>query len=92
MGETPNTAQIISLFGSGYVPEAHGAEHVKEPQPFHRQRGVIVLLCLLALSTAAGAIAATNWSRTAPVPDEVWSTPTAVLKLPGGFGVDDAIY
>lgn len=92
MAETPNTTQIISPFGSGYIPESHDPQRAKEPNPFYRQRGVIVLLCLLALSTAAGAIASTTWSRKVQVQDETWGTPTGILKLPGGFGVDEAIY
>jgi len=92
MSETPNSTQIISPFGSGYVPESHDPDRGEKPKPFHQQRGVIVLSCLFALFIAAGCIAVTAWSHKAQAPGETWGTPSGVLKLPGGFGVDDAVY
>jgi hypothetical protein len=86
MGQTTNTTQVYSPFGSGYVPEAHDPEKPKA----RRNRGILLVGSLLAVS-AAGAIAATTWNRSSP---DVWAqeAPSSVLKLPGGFGVDDAVY
>jgi hypothetical protein len=91
MGQTTNTTQVYSPFGSGYVPEAHDPNRLEKPKPFHRRRGAVLLAFLLAVSTAAGAIAGLH---RAMQPDEIWAqeTPSSVLKLPGGFGVDDAVY
>ena len=93
MGQTTNSTQVYSPFGSGYVPESHDPDLVKRPKPSRRKRAVLLLVSGLALSTVAGAIAATTWNRMNQ-PDEVWAqeTPSSVLKLPGGFGVDDAVY
>jgi hypothetical protein len=91
MGQTTNTTQVYSPFGSGYVPEAHDPDQLKRPKPFHRRRGAVLLAFLLAVSTAAAAIA--GWHRVTQQ-DEIWAqeTPPSVLKLQGGFGVDDAVY
>ena len=90
MPQTQHTTQVYSPFGSGYVPEAHDPDQANKPRPFYRKRGVLLVVCLLAVS-AAGAIAATTWNRHAP---EAWAqeVPSSVLKLPGSFGVDDAFY
>ncbi|MEA2978650.1 MAG: hypothetical protein QOF09_473 [Alphaproteobacteria bacterium] len=93
MEQTTNSTQVYSPFGSGYVPEDHDPDLVNGPEPSPRKRAVLFLVSALALSTAAGAIAATTWNRMNS-PEQVWTqeAPSSVLKLPGGFGVDDAIY
>jgi hypothetical protein len=93
MEQTTNCTQVYSPFGSGYVPESHDPDLIRGPKPPRRKRAVLLLVSVLALSTAAAAIAATTWSRM-NYPEQVWAqeAPSSVLKLPGGFGVDDAIY
>ena len=92
MEQTTNSTQVYSPFGSGYVPESHDPDRAR-PKHSRRKRVVLVLVSVLAVSTAVGAIAATTWSRMNNA-EQVWAqeAPSSVLKLPGGFGVDDAVY
>jgi hypothetical protein len=92
MEQTTNSTQVYSPFGSGYVPESHDSDRVI-PKHSHRKRVVLVLVSVLAVSMAAGAIAATTWNRMNNA-EQVWAqeAPSGVLKLPGSFGVNDAVY
>ena len=92
MRQTKFTTQIYSLFGAGYVLEAHNPDSVGRSKQSPRKRNAVLAVLILGVSTAAGAIATTSWHR--PADAEVWAqeTPASVLKLPGGFGVDDAVY
>jgi len=91
MLQSKYTTQVYSLFGGGYVPEAHGGDPNNENKPSPVRRRAFLTVVILALSTAAGAIAATNWNRISP---DIWTqeTPASVMKMPGGFGVDEALY
>ena len=56
-------------------------------------KGPVILVAALIVATTAGAIAANH--RTRAVTPEVWkqfSTPAFILNLPGGYGVEDAVY
>jgi hypothetical protein len=89
MCHTKFTTQVYSLFGSGYVLEAHDPDSMNGNRRSPLKRRALLTVAILALSTAAGAYAA--WNRT---PDDLWTqeVPASVLKLPGGFGVDEAVY
>lgn len=88
MRHTRYTTQIYSLFGGGYVLEAHDADRPKGDKRSLARRRAVLAVSILALSTAAGAYAA--WNRTT----DVWTqdVPAIMFKLPGGFGVDEAVY
>jgi uncharacterized membrane protein YidH (DUF202 family) len=91
MLQSKYTTQVYSLFGGGYVPEAHGADPNDGNKRSPLRRRTFLTVVILAISTAAGAIAATNWNRTSP---DIWTqeTPASAMKLPGGFGVDEILY
>ena len=91
MLQSKYTTQVYSLFGGGYVPEAHGADPHNGNKPPPVRRRTFLTVVILAISTAAGAIAATNWNRAVP---DIWTqeTPASAMKLPGGFGVDEILY
>jgi hypothetical protein len=86
MRHTKYTTQVYSLFGGGYVLEAHDPNSMNDNKRSPLKRRALV--AVLVLSTAAGAYAA--WNRTT----DVWTqeVPATVMKLPGGFGMDDAVY
>jgi hypothetical protein len=88
MDQATHTTQVYSPFGSGYVPESHSPDQPPQKPP-GRRRGIIIVLGLLAISTAAGAIAATSWKRMATVEE---SAPRAIFKIPGAFGLEDSVY
>jgi hypothetical protein len=92
MDQTPHTTQIYSPFGAGYVPEAHSANPANDNKAVWRKRGPLLIGALLAASTAAGAITLTSWTRSSF--DEIWTQQSlpSVMKLPGAFGIDEAIY
>jgi len=91
MLQSKYTTQVYSLFGGGYVPEAHGADPNDGNKRSPLRRRTFLTVVILAISTAAGAIAATNWNRAVP---DIWTqeTPASAMKLPGGFGVDEILY
>jgi hypothetical protein len=91
MLQSKYTTQVYSLFGAGYVPEAHDADPHNGNKPSPVRRRTFLTVVVLAVSTAAGAIAATNWHRASP---DIWTqeTPASAMKLPGGFGVDEVLY
>jgi hypothetical protein len=91
MRQSKYTTQVYSLFGGGYVLEAHGGDPNDENKRSPVRRRALLTVAILALSTAAGAIAATNWNKTNP---DIWTqgAPISVMKLPGGFGIEDVLY
>ena len=89
MDQTTHTTQVYSPFGSGYVPESHLPDRPPPNKASGGKRSMAVVLGLLALSTAAGAIAATTWKR---VPAVEESAPPLVFKIPGAFGLEDPVY
>lgn len=93
MRASTHTTQVYSVFGSGYVPEDHGhGVALKESGNPLREKWTITLVAFLCVAVTAGAIAAVNQTR-APPPD-LWkqATPTFILNLPGGYGVEQALF
>ena len=93
MRQTIYTTQVFSLFGGVYVPEYHDPD----APPKHERNGAggkwpaVILGLIIGATTAAGAFTATRHITARPNLTQQ-SQPTILLKLPGGFGVDDAIY
>jgi hypothetical protein len=75
------------FFNSKYPTESGGRLQLKPASAITDNR----LAITTTISTAAGAIAVTNWNRTSP---DIWTqeTPVSVMKLPGGFGVEEVLY
>jgi hypothetical protein len=92
MQQTTHSTQVYYPFGSGYVPESHDPEHVRKSEPLHRQRAIMLLVSLLAVSTAAGAIAATRWNRTANRALWAHEVPASIMKFPASFGTEEPVY
>ena len=94
MRDSIHSTQVVTPFGSGYVPEDHGrGPALDEPRKPSRAKWAIVLtVALFGATTAAAAITASN-RNCAPVP-KLWqqSQPSILLKLPGSFGFEDAVY
>ena len=94
MRSTIHGTQIVTPFGSGYVHEDHGrGSPLDEPKKQSGAKLAIVLtVALFGATTAAAAITASN-RNCAPVP-KLWqqSQPSILLKLPGSFGFEDALY
>ena len=94
MRDSIHSTQVVTPFGSGYVPEDHGrGPALDEPKKWSRTKLAIVLtVALFGATTAAAAITASN-RNCAPVP-KLWqqSQPSILLKLPGSFGFEDAVY
>jgi len=94
MRDSIHSTQVVTPFGSGYVPEDHGRGPALE-EPRKRSRGRLAMVLTVALfgaTTAAAAITASS-RNCAPVP-KLWqqSQPSILLKLPGSFGFEDALY
>ena len=94
MRDSIHSTQVVTPFGSGYVPEDHGRGPALE-EPRKRSRGRLAMVLTVALfgaTTAAAAITASN-RNCAAVP-KLWqqSQPSILLKLPGSFGFEDALY
>jgi len=94
MRDSIHSTQVVTPFGSGYVPEDHGRVPALE-EPRKRSRGRLAMVLTVALfgaTTAAAAITASS-RNCAPVP-KLWqqSQPSILLKLPGSFGFEDALY
>ena len=94
MRDSIHSTQVVTPFGSGYVPEDHGrGPALEEPRKRSRTKWAMVLtVALFGATTAAAAITASN-RNCAPVP-KLWqqSQPSILLKLPGSFGFEDALY
>ena len=94
MRDSIHSTQVVTPFGSGYVPEDHGRGPALE-EPRKRSRGKLAMVLTVALfgaTTAAAAITASS-RNCAPVP-KLWqqSQPSILLKLPGSFGFEEALY
>jgi hypothetical protein len=94
MTQTIHSTQIVTPFGAGYVHEAHGpGPALEEPRKQPGARLAIVLtVALFGATTAAAAISASN-RNCAPVP-KLWqqTPPTILMKLPGYYGPDEALF
>jgi hypothetical protein len=90
---TIHSTQVVTPFGSGYVPEDHGnTAALQEPANRSWIRLAVVMTVALFAATTAGAITAS--SRTcAPVP-KLWlqPDPTILMKLPDVPRVEEPIY
>ena len=88
---TTHTTQIVSPFGTGYVPEAHGGPVFLEERSSRRRDNwtAVVIAVLFVAMTAATAISAKT-RPTSPVP----SLPgqSFQMKTPSGFWFEDAVY
>jgi hypothetical protein len=92
MRQTIFTTQVFSLFGGVYLPEYHDPD--APPKQNHGAGGkwpAVICGLIIGATTAAGAFTAVKHINARPNFGEQ-SQPTIMLKLPGGFGVDDAIY
>jgi hypothetical protein len=94
MRDSIHSTQVVTPFGSGYVPEDHGrGPALEEPRKRSRTKLAMVLtVALFGATTAAAAITASH-RNCAPVPKlSQQSQPSILLKLPGSFGFEDALY
>jgi len=97
MTNTIHSTQIVTPFGSGYVPENHAADQGAVPaleEPRKRGVGLAIILtvALFGATTAAAAISASN-RNCASVP-KLWqqNPPSILMKLPGYYGPDEALF
>jgi hypothetical protein len=94
MRQTTHTTQVYTLFGGGYVHEAHGrGPALGQESKYSRGKWVLLLIALVfGATTAAGAITATSRSRTAA--QDLWkqNPPSILTKLPGSFGFEESLY
>ena len=91
MRHTIHTTQVSTLFGGAYVHEAHGhGPMLKDAANGTLGKWATILVAgLFIATTAAGAIAS---SRTHGSRADGQATPTFVLGLPGGFGLQAVLY
>jgi len=98
MTSTIHNTQIVTPFGSGYVPEDHGSERGLVPaleEPTKRPGAglaIVLTVALFGATTAAAAISASS-RNCASVP-KLWqqNPPSILMKLPGSFGPDEALF
>ena len=97
MTKTIHSTQIVTPFGSGYVPENHAPDHGVAPaleEPSKRGAGLAIVLtvALFGATTAAAAISASK-RDCASVP-KLWqqNPPSILMKLPGYYGPDEALF
>jgi hypothetical protein len=90
-----HSTQVVTPFGSGYVPEDHGpAPALGEPRKRSgaRQLAIVLIVALVAATTAAAAITASS-RNCAPMPSFLEPNPPSFLKkLPGAFGPDEMLF
>lgn len=94
MRHTIYTTQVFSLFGGVYLPEYRDPDALPKPErngPGGKWPAIICGL-LLGATTAAGAFTATRHIIARPILSQQNHQPLILLKLPTGFGVDEAIY
>jgi hypothetical protein len=97
MTKTIHSTQIVTPFGSGYVPEDHRLNQEAAPaleQPRKQRAGLAIALtvALFGATTAAAAISVSS-RNCAPVP-KLWeqNPPSILMKLPGYYGVDEDLF
>lgn len=93
MRPTIHSTQIVTPFGSGYVPEDHGSDPALKNSS-KRAGGKLAIALTIALFGATTAAAITASSRDcAPVP-KLWqqNPPSILTKLPGSVGFDDMLF
>jgi hypothetical protein len=81
--QTIHSTQVVTPFGSGYVPENHGVSPVPtKPTNPPCAKLVIVIAAALFAAAMAGAIAASSCASS-PV-SKLWlqTEPTILMKLP----------
>ncbi len=94
MTETIHSTQIVTPFGTGYVHEDHGpglalAERKKRPGA---GLAIFLTVALFGATTAAAAISASK-QNCAAVP-KLWqqAPPSILMKLPGYYGPEEALF
>ena len=94
MTRTIHSTQIVSPFGTGYVHEDHSpVPGLKEPR---KQRGallaIVLTVALFGATTAAATLSASN-RNCSPAP-QTWQQrqPSLLMKLPGYYGSDEALF
>ena len=94
MTNTIHNTQIVTPFGNGYVHEDHGpclalGEPTKRPGG---RLAIVLTVALFGATTAAAAISASN-RNCAAVP-KLWqqTPPSLLMKLPGYYGPDEALF
>jgi hypothetical protein len=95
MSKTIHSTQIVTPFGSGYVPEDHRPEHgavLDEPKKRGGRLAIALTVALFGATTAAAAISASG-RNCASVP-KLWeqNQPSILMKLPGYYGPDEALF
>ena len=97
MSKTIHSTQIVTPFGSGYVPEDHGLDNgprpaLEEPRKRGGRLAIALTVALFGATTAAAAISASS-RNCASVP-QLWqqNPPSILMKLPGYYGPDEALF
>jgi hypothetical protein len=97
MSKTIHSTQIVTPFGSGYVPEDHSLDRGAVPaleEPSKRKGGLAIVLtvALFGATTAAAAISAS--SRNCAAVPKLWqqNPPSILMKLPGYYGLDESLF
>ena len=97
MTKTIHSTQIVTPFGSGYVPEDHGSSHgpvsgLEEPSKRGAGLAIALTVALFGATTAAAAISAS--SRNCSSVPKLWQQdpPSILMKLPGYYGPDEALF
>ena len=93
MHPTIHSTQVVTPFGSGYVPEAHNVDlALQNARTRAGGRLAIALTIALFAVTTAAAIAASS-RECAPTP-KLWhqNPPSNLMKLPGSVSFDDMLF
>jgi hypothetical protein len=94
MTNTVHSTQIVTPFGNGYVHEDHGPGLALDEPKKRPGAGLAIVLtvALFGVTTAAAAISASK-QNCAPVP-KLWhvTPPSLLMKLPGSYGPDEALF
>ena len=97
MSKTIHSTQIVTPFGSGYVPEDHSLDHgpvpgLEEPGKRGGALAIALTVALFGATTAAAAISAS--SRSCSSVPKLWqqNPPSILMKLPGYYGPDEALF
>jgi len=97
MSKTVHSTQIVTPFGSGYVPEDHSPDRGPVPalEEARKRRGglaIVLTVALFGATTAAAAISAS--SRNCGSVPKLWqqNPPSILMKLPGYYGLDESLF